>query len=136
MSAPVSHPTLDAEGLAALVDGVDVIIWESGPEGNPFTYVSGGAERLLGYPRERWLEPDFWANEIVHPDDRSPTMNACSSATARDEDHVLEYRAIADDGRVVWLLDLVRLVRGPEGEFTGLRSVLVDVTAYKNASAR
>jgi len=131
MSTSLSHSTLAHEALAQLVDGIDVIIWESGPEGNPFTYANQAAERLLGYPAERWLERDFWQENIVHPDDRCPTEEACSNATARGDDHTLEYRAVAADGRVVWLLDLVRLVHAPDGSLAGLRGVLVDITHYK-----
>ena len=131
MTGSLSERKLDHEALAQLVDDVDVILWESGPEGNPFTYVNQAAERLLGYPAERWLELDFWANEVVHPDDRVPTMTACSLANDRREDHVLEYRAIAADGRIVWLRDLVRVVVAPDGSFLGQRGVLIDITDYK-----
>lgn len=136
MTSSLTSRTLDDESIARLVDDVDVILWESGPAGNPFTYVSGAAERILGHPTDRWLEPDFWANEIVHPDDRAATMNACSSATGRGEDHALEYRAIAADGSTVWLLDLVRLVREEDGSLAGLRGVFVDITAYKTPPTR
>ena len=134
MTISISDPKVDHEALTKLVDDVDVILWQSGPEGNPFTYVNEAAERLLGHPAERWLERDFWANQIVHPEDRARTMAACSRATAQGADHALEYRAIAADGGIVWLRDLVRLVLGPDGSLAGLHGVLIDITAYKDAA--
>ena len=135
MTTSLSDPKLDYGALRELVDDVDVILWQSGPDGNPFTYVNEAAERLLGHPAERWLERDFWANEIVHPEDRSRTMATCSRSTARGEDHVLEYRAIAADGSIVWLRDLVRLVVGPDGSLIGLHGVLIDITVYKDTAS-
>ena len=67
MTSSLSERELSHRALAQLVDDIDVIVWESGPEGNPFTYANQAAERLLGYPAKRWLELDFWANEVVHP---------------------------------------------------------------------
>src|SRR5262245_52751825 len=91
----------------ALVDAIDGIVWEADPVTCQFLYVSQQAERLLGYPRERWLtEPTFWVDHM-HPEDRSWAPSFCAKATAEMRPHDLEYRMIAADGREVWLRDLV-----------------------------
>ncbi|HTE16788.1 MAG TPA: ATP-binding protein, partial [Armatimonadota bacterium] len=45
-------------------------------------------------------------------------------------DHEVEYRMIAADGRVVWLRDIVSVVR-EEGETRALRGFLLDITTRK-----
>lgn len=55
---------------AELIDSLDSIVWEADARTFRFTFVSRQAERLLGYPVERWLtEPEFWITHL-HPDDR------------------------------------------------------------------
>src|SRR5258706_496773 len=53
-----------------LIQGLDAIVWEADAHTLAFSFVSGRAETVLGYPVERWLrEPDFWARRIPpgHP---------------------------------------------------------------------
>ena len=118
-----------------LVKDIDAIVWEMEFPTLKVTFVSQQAERILGYPVERWLgELDFWAN-IIHPDDRAMVVGLTRDATARGQDYDLEYRALAADGRVVWLRDIVRLVRGGKGLVKQLRGVMVDITGQKNQQA-
>ncbi|MCU1340323.1 MAG: signal transduction histidine kinase, partial [Bryobacterales bacterium] len=57
------------QNYGALVNSIDGIVWEGDARTGEFSFVSEQAERLLGYPVERWLrEPDFWVSHI-HPDD-------------------------------------------------------------------
>ena len=60
-----------------LVESIDAIVWAADPVTWRFTFVSKAAEKLLGYPIERWLESsDFWVN-LIHPDDRSRALEYC-----------------------------------------------------------
>jgi PAS domain S-box-containing protein len=114
----------------ALVNSIDGIVWEANAQTFQFTFVSRQAERLLGFPAERWLdEPDFWARH-VHPDDLDWAFAFCSRATARGEAHEFEYRFIAADGRVVWLRDIVAVIT-EDGRPVKLRGVMVDITARR-----
>jgi PAS domain S-box-containing protein len=116
----------------SLVHSIDGIVWEADPRTFSFTFVSKQAERLLGYPLAQWLnEPNFWAGHI-HPDDREWAVDFCLKATARKEDHQLEYRMIAADGRAVWLKDNVT-VSIMDDESVRLRGVMVDITERKQA---
>jgi PAS domain S-box-containing protein len=113
------------------VDSLDAIVWEMDASTWEFTFVSRQAERLLGYPLERWYtEPTFWAEVLVHPDDQLWAVPFCVQCTHRAEDHDFEYRALAADGRTVWLKDVVRVVRDAHGR-TLLRGVMVDVTGRR-----
>jgi PAS domain S-box-containing protein len=118
-----------------LVDGLDAIVWEADARTWQFTFVSRRAEQLLGYPAERWLnESGFWLN-LIHPEDRERAVELCSIACAECRDHDFEYRAVAADGRVVWLRDIVYVVKGADGGATHLRGVMVDITRTKELEA-
>ncbi len=129
------HPSEALDRLAQIAAVVDAILWEAEAATLRFTYVSERAETILGYPLHRWLqEPDFWPR-ILHPEDRERTLALCRAATDAGRDHVLEYRVLAADGRVVWLRDLVRVVSGPDSRPALLRGAMVDVTERKAAEA-
>jgi PAS domain S-box-containing protein len=118
------------EQYESLVQSIDGIVWELDAATFTFTFVSKQAEKMLGYPVERWLnEPTFWADHL-HPDDRDWAINFCVRATNRKEDHQFEYRMIASDGRLLWLRDLVT-VHTMEDNSVRLRGVMVDITEYK-----
>lgn len=117
-----------------LVNTVDSIVWEGDTQACVFSFVSQQAERLLGYPVERWLtEPYFWVNHI-HPEDRDWVPAFCVQATAEKRAHEFEYRMLAADGRVVWLRDIVTVVVEND-EPVMLRGVMIDITANKQAEA-
>lgn len=117
---------------AGLVQSIDGIVWEADAESLQFTFVSERADRILGYPVATWLsELDFWPNHI-HPEDRGHVVRSCLSSTRRGEDHVLEYRMVAADGRVVWLRDIVTYVE-ESGRKALLRGIMVDITERKAA---
>ncbi|MCU1298585.1 MAG: hypothetical protein JWO91_2863 [Acidobacteriaceae bacterium] len=115
-----------------LVNSVEGIVWEADVPGFQFLFVSKQAERVLGYPVERWLsEPTFWKDH-VHPDDREWALQFRQTATAEKRDHQFEYRMIAAGGSVVCLRDLVTVV--VEGDrVTRLRGLMVDLTNHKQA---
>jgi PAS domain S-box-containing protein len=118
-----------------LVNTIDGIVWEADAQTFRFSFVSQQAERLLGYPLERWLaEPDFWEKHI-HPDDREWAVRFCLEATQEKRDHEFEYRMMAADGRIVWLHDTVALVVGND-RAAKLRGIMVDVTERKRAEER
>jgi two-component system, cell cycle sensor histidine kinase and response regulator CckA len=120
-------------GIVDLIQDLDAIVWEAEADGVRFTFVSRRAEELLGYPVQQWLaEPDFWAGRLVHPDDRIWAPAFCRRASEEGRDHRFEYRAVAADGRVVWLRDIVRVVRGADGR-RHLRGVMFDITEQKRA---
>lgn len=121
--------------LASLIRSIDGIVWEADASTFRFTFVSDKAERLLGYPVRQWLEePDFWQQHL-HPDDRETVVAICRSATAAGQDHDLEYRMLAADGRIVWLRDIVN-VEVVDGRPSRLRGIMVDITAQRQLEAQ
>lgn len=120
------------QAYKSLIDSIEGIVWEASAETFEFSFVSKQAERLLGYPVERWIdEPTFWADHL-HPDDREWVVNFCVSSTSKGENHEFDYRMIAADGRVVWLHDIVTIDASDKDNIR-LRGVMVDITAGKEA---
>jgi PAS domain S-box-containing protein len=115
-----------------LVNSIEGIVWECDPVTFEFSFVSRQAERLLGYPIDRWLsDPDFWPNHL-HDDDREWLIDACKKTAGLPHKHEFEYRMIAADGRAVWLRDICSLVAG-NGHPPKVRGVMVDITSSKEA---
>ncbi len=122
--------------LRDLLDNVSAIVWECELPGRRFMFVSQQAENVLGYPLSQWLEePDFWIQRI-HEDDRDRCLTVCQQAAASGQDHEIDYRVIASDGRIVWIRDVVRVVCDESGRPTHLRGVMLDVTDKKLAEER
>ncbi len=119
-----------------LVQSLDAIVWEADAETWQFTFVNQRAEALLGYPVERWLaEPAFWIN-LIHPEDRAQVISLYQAATGDDRNHAFEHRAVAADGCVVWLRDIVRAIPDAQGCVRQLRGLLVDITEHKRLEAQ
>lgn len=125
---PILLVTARAEGKL----GRGAIVWEGDAQTFEFSFVNGAATQVLGYPASRWTtEPTFWADIVVHPDDRDDAIAYCALATGKGRDHRFEYRARAADGRIVWLRDYVQVVFGPRGVPQRLRGIMIDVTDEK-----
>lgn len=114
-----------------IVDSTDGIVWEADVSTLNFTFVSEKAERLLGYPVEEWLTPNFWVDHI-HPEDQTWAPQYCLAYTLRLEQHDFEYRFIAKSGETVWLRDIVNVV-AENGQPRWLRGVMIDITKAKLA---
>jgi len=116
-----------------LVNEVEGVVWEADATTFNFTFVSNFAETLLGYPLSCWYEPGFW-REHIHPDDRDSAVRYCLECTARGAGHDFEYRMLSNDGRVVWLHDIVT-VEMVNGQPQSLRGVMMDISARKQEGA-
>lgn len=122
----------ERQRFADLVNSVEGIVWEADAESFKFSFVSQQAERVLGYPTEKWLnEAGFW-KEHLHSDDRDRAVQLCRDAIAGKHKHDFEYRMIAADGSLVWMRDLVTVV-AEDGRPTRVRGVMVDITDRKRA---
>ncbi|MCP3136143.1 sensor histidine kinase [Pyxidicoccus xibeiensis] len=125
------HPGRERSAHDGLVDSIDGIVWEADPSFR-FTFVSQQAQRLLGYPVQRWYqEPDFWLKHL-HPEDREWAPSHCREAAEACLPHEFEYRMLASDGRVVWLRDIVTVVE-EAGRPHRLRGIMVDITEQRRA---
>ncbi len=122
--------TDEGEGLMRrLADSGGTVPWEFDLATRCFTHVGPQAVQLLGYPIEHWYQENFWNNNL-HPDDREWVSRLCQEATSHDEDHDIEYRMIAADGRVVWVRDCILIVRN-ESDRVSLRGHMFNVSDQK-----
>jgi PAS domain S-box-containing protein len=97
--------------------------------GEPYV-VSPQTVDLLGYPLEAWLAQPYFGATLVHPEDRA--VHAALNARSLKEDVVRgEYRMIASDGRVVWVLDHMAIVRDEAGRPVAQQGFVVDITDRK-----
>jgi PAS domain S-box-containing protein len=116
-----------------LVEQVGAIFWEADTVTPGFTFVSRGAERILGFPAERWTEDsDFWLAR-VHADDRGAVEDALRSVrTGQTAAEETEFRAITADGRTVWLHQRAYVFRPLAGD-PRMIGMIADVTDRKRA---
>lgn len=107
-----------------------IIVWEGDAQTFEFSFVSASAQTVLGHPVERWTsEATFWADHVVHPEDRDDAIAYCALATGKGRDHAFEYRAKALDGSTVRLVDYVQVIKGKKGVAERLRGIMIDVSA-------
>ncbi|MGH2634900.1 MAG: PAS domain-containing protein [Actinomycetota bacterium] len=115
-----------------LVENIPAVVYMVAPDVDRRTlYVSPHVERALGYTRREWLEqPDIWM-ELLHPDDREPTLAAQDRHNETGEPWSREYRLIASDGRAVWIRDVANLIRDERGRALRWLGVQLDITELK-----
>ena len=101
------------------------------PAGN--LYVSPQVEALLGYPAEEWLRNTSLLEETVHPGDLERVLADAERLRQTGEALRSEYRYIAADGRIVWVLDETILVSDDQGTPLWVQGFLVDITESKVA---
>jgi two-component system cell cycle sensor histidine kinase/response regulator CckA len=96
-------------------------------------YASPQVEQVLGYSPEEWTSNSNLLAEIVHPDDRERVFADSERVRRTGESVRQEYRYIAADGRVVWVLDETYVVRDDRGEPHSVQGYLLDITERKRA---
>jgi nitrogen fixation negative regulator NifL len=127
-------PSLDNPNFRALVEQTPAIIWVADLDGRT-TYVSPQVEHILGTPVDEWIsDPNAWERRI-HPDDRGRVVATMAAAQTGVIKYRCEYRLLAVDGRVVWVLDEAEPVRDAEGRPVAMQGVALDITERKQAEA-
>jgi len=108
--------------------------WEvhPGDEARSFGYVSPRIEDVLGFSPEAWH-----ASERIHPHDQGRVAEAAAHSARTGESFLMEYRFLAKDGGVVWVLDNASLISRTEGgEPSSFQGVMLDITARKDAESK
>jgi PAS domain S-box-containing protein/putative nucleotidyltransferase with HDIG domain len=91
------------------------------------TYISPIAEKIHGYKPEELIGDSML--RIVHPDDLPMVQKAFAEIT-QSEPKPIELRIIAKNGAVKWIRVLGKAVL-KDGNYTGVRGVLSDITEQK-----
>ncbi|WP_291040296.1 PAS domain-containing protein [Dyadobacter sp. 50-39] len=114
----------------SLVQTVDGIVWEANADTFEFSFISDQVENILGYTPAEWLaSPSFWQDHI-HPDDRERAVRYCHIETREMRNHAFDYRMLRADGSLVWIKDVVSVIR-EDGKAVALRGLMVDITEAK-----
>jgi adenylate cyclase len=124
--------------LGQILENVPAVVylWQlrEREDGQWFSYVGDQIAAMLGFSAEEWNDSG-WRGR-VHPHDRERVERAASRSIDRGEPFQMEYRYLARDGRVVWVLDRAALVqRNDAGEPLLFEGVMVDVTAQREAES-
>jgi PAS domain S-box-containing protein len=86
-------------------------------------------ESILGFPVSDWLDnTSRFFFDHVHPEDVERIEAEIKRTHETGENFRLEYRMIAADGRIVWVLDETVAVRDDEYRPLFLQGYLMDVT--------
>lgn len=118
--------------IESLVDTIDGIVWECDYNTYEFTFVNKKAEEITGYPIAEWLNnATFWA-EKIHPEDRDAAVHFCQETSLVKDRYDFEYRMIDKYGEVIWLRDIVNVVR-EDGVPVVLKGIMIDITKTKIA---
>lgn len=120
----------------SLVQTVDAIVWEA--EGRTFrlSFISDRVLSILGFTPEQMVGEDAVREQVVHPDDLGRVQALFTQAVTDSKPLDFVYRAVAADGRTVWLRNIVQPVRGPSGTVEWLRGLAVDVTTQTEIERR
>lgn len=115
-----------------------IVYLESVEEDQPghILYVGPQIEEILGVRPEEWLtDPTGWVRR-VHPEDLPRLLDAEQEALHAGERFRADYRAIATDGREVWIHDEAVLVRDQDGRPLLWQGVMFDVTEQRRVGER
>jgi PAS domain S-box-containing protein len=105
-------------------------------EGVSELYVSPQIEDLLGFSQQEWLEdPILWYKQL-HPADQTRWHTEFAQTCATGGPFRAEYRFVAHDGRVVWVLGEAKVVRDEAGRPLFMQGIAFDITKMKEAEAK
>lgn len=114
----------------SLIQTVDGIVWEADAETFEFSFISDQVSNILGYTPGQWLsDKAFWQNHIFSGD-REQAVRYCHRETREMRNHTFDYRMIKADGSLVWIKDIVSVIR-EAGKPVTLRGIMVDITETK-----
>ena len=116
----------------SLIENIPLVTYMNEVEA-PFNsiYMSPQVESLLGYTPEEWAAQPTLARDGIHPDDRDRVRALAREARELSVPTRSEFRFVARDGRVVWVLDQTIPVRDETGKTVCHQGFLLDITEQK-----
>ena len=128
---------LDADGAVykTLLESTQAIPWKIDWTTMEFAYIGPQIEDVLGWEQTSWRTVQDWA-ERIHPEDREWTVNFCVEQSKSGVDHEADYRAITKDGGLVWIRDVVHVVRNVDGSVNALVGFMFDITERKETEEK
>jgi two-component system cell cycle sensor histidine kinase/response regulator CckA len=121
-----------AADLAGILVGLDAMVWHADPDERRMTYVSDACQALSGRDAEAWLSAPDYGADFIDAGDRVRVLEALGRAAGSGERQELEYRLVAPDGGVVWVMNAFHAAPDVQGR-RSVRGVIVDLTRRKEA---
>lgn len=122
----------NAERNKLLVENVQAVFWEAEIGTLGFSYISPKAVEMFGYPLSSWMQDRFWESIIFEEDRERIISLERGGGKFSSKNYDLEYRMVKSDGSIIWVKDLIEVVKDSE-EANKLRGLLVNITDQKNA---
>lgn len=118
--------------IESLINTIDGVVWEGEPGTHSCTFISQKVKDILGYTAQEWIDsPSFWLDHL-HPEDKEWVKIFSEKATAERRKHDYEYRMLANNGKMIWIRDIVSVIDEP-GQPLKLRGIMIDITNKKQS---
>ncbi len=118
-----------------LLESTKAIPWKIDWQTLTFAYIGPQIEALLGWAPDSWVTVEDWAARM-HEEDRERVVNFCVSQSQAGIDHEADYRALTKDGRLVWIRDVVHVVRNAQGDVEALIGFMFDISERKHTEQK
>ena len=122
----------DPNVYRTLLESTRAIPWKIEWATMEFAYIGPQIEQVLGWRQDSWKTVNDWAARI-HEEDRQKTVDFCVAQSIQGADHEADYRALTADGEMVWIRDVVHVVRNPYGSPQALVGFMFDISERKKA---
>ena len=128
----LQEKTAEQEHLEYMLESINGVSWDFDLQTNRFTYVSKNIKTLFGYEHTDWVDYQSWA-DTIHEDDREKTTAYCEIETKKGRNHIMEYRLLKKSGDVVWVLDVITLIKDQDDNPVRLFGSIIDIDKQKRA---
>jgi len=130
-------------GLAALRGNLDLLLRAQRLGGTGYIVFDAATDRVYWsdtlFERRKVAPRPYFTREegmaFIHPDDRDRFLAARAKAMQDGREFALEMRILGGDGSLLWERSASQPQFDSDGRFTGLLSVIADVTESKTADA-
>lgn len=119
------------EQYRALLEASGAVPWEMDADSMKFTYVGPQAKTVIGIEPGEMDSFDSWL-ERINADDAQQVRDAYTSTGDGLDNSEIEYRIDLEDGRRLWIRDMVTSDTNAKGE-TRIRGYMLDITIRKEA---
>ncbi|MDX6473572.1 MAG: hypothetical protein QOK22_2388 [Gaiellaceae bacterium] len=117
------------EQYRTLVEQLPLVVYAtSAREEGDLIYISPQVTAMLGFPVGWWESGRHNWEEALHPDDRVRVISEVARQRGTSDRIRIEYRLVAADGRIVWVIDDMALLRDADGQPRFYQGFLLDIT--------
>ena len=128
----------ERQRLQKLVANVTGVVWETEgpPDDDKMIFVSSYAEKMMGYPLEKWQkEPHFWL-QLIHPDDRAAALAKQKDIYENGTRGINRYRWVSRKGVVRWIESHMSVISDEDDKKIGMRGVSMDISSRMEIERR